>query len=175
MGQAGSKLQIVIMANISFAPETVANILKYGSGIKGPSEGFERAPLANQDAAKSFEAKPAQEVTLLSFACSGLPVARVSMGGPNKDVPQVKPNNFQLTGIAEVKVGAYQFKTKMHAHTAAAFADGDKAVLIGTTGQITSGKNVGNLWLSLRPQSDITTEQLTAFAQAHIAEVSAKI
>lgn len=151
------------MSTIKITSEVLTEIRRNLSDITGPGEGIASAPLADQTLCASFDANPeGLEVELLTFTMTEKPTRRFKMVGPEKNIAQ-DTHKFQATGIATVMVGTVTATVKMHLHTVASFPTNGKLVLRGQTGEITSGRNAGKKWLSLKPLTETTVEQISKF------------
>lgn len=170
------------MSNIQFSHKAKSMLLANIELVKQPTATSGGSSLTDQDLCHAFGAAGAagKTVKLISFTATDNPTNRqrtVTTNSGDK-ITSVRSDSMQQTGVGRISVNVggvdTEYVVKMHSPVALAFTQGDEQILVGSTGEISSGANAGKLWLSLRLPTEPTTAQLTEWLTAkEVVEIGA--
>lgn len=167
------------MANFHFSASALSSLRANARKIHQPSEGFGGSVLTDQELCASFKiaGDTGKTVKLLNFTCNDEATNRLrsTTTSSGDKIVSVNQTSVQQTGIAKIEVEVNGVKVqrdvKMHSVVALAFTQKDEQTLIGSTGEITSGKNgpkdgnPGKLWLSLRLPTQPSEAEIMAWSE----------
>lgn len=156
------------MANISFSANALAAFKSNIERIFQPNATTGGSRLVDQSLCDLFKQNPnGLEVELLRFDCSEMPTNRqrnlTTSAGDKLTV--INAESMQQRGTATIIVNGVEYTVPMHAPVALSFVDKPKQVLLGSTGEISTGTNQGKQWLSLRLPTSPSHAQMLAWAE----------
>lgn len=150
--------------NFQFSASALQSLKTNARKIHQPSEGFGGSVLTDQELCSAFNSagEGGKSVKLIDYVCNDEATNRLkstTLASGDK-ITSVNATSLQQVGRANIEVEVNGVKVtrevKMHSVVALSFVENESQMLIGTTGEITSGKNgpkdgaKGKLWLSLR-------------------------
>lgn len=157
------------MANFNISTSALNSALNNIGILHQPSATSGGTTLTDQGLCLAFEqaGEHGKSVRLIEFNCTNAAENRTrsfTPAGASEKLTMVNRDSMQQAGTAKVEVEINgvknTFEVKMHTPVALGFVTNDTQVLIGSTGEITMGRNKDKKWLSLRLPSPLSAEQM---------------